>query len=189
MKTFIPRPDRRIDLLGQTFGLLTVQSFSHTKKNHSIWHCLCQCGKKTLASSNSLRLARKRSCGCLRRQIGKDSARWNGFGDIPSRHFTNIKRHAQSHKRQFDISIEYVWDLFLKQNRRCVYTGRELTFQTRADNFNGSASLDRIDSSKGYVKGNVQWVHKDVNTLKSNLSESAFLSLCAEITKHKTLDR
>lgn len=46
-----------------------------------------------------------------------------------------------------------------------------------------TASLDRIDSSKGYIPGNVQWVHKDVNKMKLALSEKRLLELCTLIVQ------
>mgnify|MGYP007044016634 CR=1 FL=1 len=48
-----------------------------------------------------------------------------------------------------------------------------------------TASLDRIDSSKGYIEGNVQWVHKDINWMKQDFNEEYFIFLCSEITKNK----
>ncbi|WP_238595034.1 hypothetical protein, partial [Nocardia seriolae] len=45
-------------------------------------------------------------------------------------------------------------------------------------------TLDRIDSSKGYAIDNVQWVHKDVNMIKWELSEEVFLATCLEIVNH-----
>ena len=45
----------------------------------------------------------------------------------------------------------------------------------------GTASLDRIDSSKGYVKGNVQWVHKDINKMKTDFEQSIFIKLCKSV--------
>ena len=47
----------------------------------------------------------------------------------------------------------------------------------------GTASIDRKDNSLGYVKGNIQWVHKDVNALKSNFKEKYFLKLCKLIVR------
>lgn len=48
----------------------------------------------------------------------------------------------------------------------------------------GTASPDRIDSSLGYTKDNVQWVHKDVNTIKWDLSHDRFVKLCKTITEN-----
>lgn len=47
----------------------------------------------------------------------------------------------------------------------------------------GTASLDRIDSSRGYVEGNVQWVHKDVNFMKQALSQERFVELCTLVAE------
>jgi hypothetical protein len=44
-----------------------------------------------------------------------------------------------------------------------------------------TASLDRIDSSKGYIEGNLQWVHKDVNIMKMDLSQVEFIDYCVKV--------
>lgn len=46
-------------------------------------------------------------------------------------------------------------------------------------------SLDRIDSSRGYEVGNVQWVTKYVNWAKNDLSQEDFINLCIAVAnKH-----
>ena len=52
---------------------------------------------------------------------------------------------------------------------------------------NQTASLDRIDSSKGYTKNNVQWLHKDINIMKRDFPEEKFLFLCKQIVKNHKL--
>ena len=44
-----------------------------------------------------------------------------------------------------------------------------------------TASVDRIDSTKGYLKGNVQWVHKSINQMKSNRTDEEFIALCKAV--------
>ena len=44
--------------------------------------------------------------------------------------------------------------------------------------------MDRIDSTKGYVEGNLQWVHKVVNKIKWDLDQEVFLSWCQRISHH-----
>jgi hypothetical protein len=38
------------------------------------------------------------------------------------------------------------------------------------DGLHGTARLDMIDPAKGYVEGNVQWIHKDIQAMKGDFS-------------------
>ena len=53
----------------------------------------------------------------------------------------------------------------------------------------GTASLDRIDSKKGYTIDNIQWVHKDVNKMKMDLQEEDFFRIVKEIYEYKQLNK
>jgi hypothetical protein len=111
------------------------------------------------------------------RPSGSDARVWRGYEDISLTVWNSYRRNAAERDLPFDISIEEGWSVFLKQRRRCALTGLPISFsRTRRDG--RSASIDRIDSTKGYCSGNVQWVHKLVNRLKGDLPESVFLSLC-----------
>lgn len=44
-----------------------------------------------------------------------------------------------------------------------------------------TASLDRIDNTKGYTEDNVQWVHKIINKMKSDLTQEDFIMWCKRI--------
>lgn len=48
-----------------------------------------------------------------------------------------------------------------------------------------NASLDRIDSSLGYIIGNVQWVYKGVNFMKGEMSHDYFIEMCKMITENQ----
>lgn len=98
------------------------------------------------------------------------------------------------------ISIEEAWALFEDQQRRCALTGVELTMYQYVDlptdpsrggttgrRVNGTASLDRINSSLGYIKGNVQWVHKYVNAMKLDHNQDEFIRWCALVVQHSVL--
>jgi len=73
--------------------------------------------------------------------------------------------------------MEYV----LLQGRKCALLGLSivfaLTFQTKVGS-DTTASLDRIDPSYGYIVGNVQLVHKDINYMKGNTDQPRFIELC-----------
>jgi hypothetical protein len=57
--------------------------------------------------------------------------------------------------------------------------------RVHAPYLDNTASLDRIDSSLGYVRGNVQWLHKDVNWMKNTLDQDRFIELCKAIVNHE----
>lgn len=80
------------------------------------------------------------------------------------------------------MTIQDAWDLFLIQNRRCALSGALLEFPANGRE-KGTASLDRIDSGKGYVPGNVQWVHKRVNIMKNVVEQEEFLKWCSRIAQ------
>lgn len=113
-----------------------------------------------------------------------------GCGELSGRYFHNIENHANVKKPplEFSITKEQVWELFLKQNRKCAISNCDIEFgvclgRRKSPKYRQqTASLDRIDSSKGYVIDNVQWVHKIVNIMKQDLSDEKFISWCKRIS-------
>lgn len=51
-----------------------------------------------------------------------------------------------------------------------------------------TASIDRIDSSKGYIKGNIQIVHKTLNKMKLNMRDEEFIAICEEVYLNRVDD-
>jgi archaellum component FlaC len=45
-------------------------------------------------------------------------------------------------------------------------------------------SLDRIDSKLGYIEGNVQWLHKDVNYMKQEYSQEYYIDICKKVANN-----
>jgi hypothetical protein len=123
---------------------------------------------------------------------GKDNPRFTGYEEMQGAYLTAVKSQAKRRGIEFDISYELLWDIFLKQERKCAYSGIEIFFsRSNLEHINGdaTASIDRIDSSIGYVEGNVQWVHKRINIMKGNMSNEEFLDFCEAVTfKNKGQD-
>jgi hypothetical protein len=179
----------RNDLSGKRFGSLTcirpTGFFSHSARQ---WLCECDCGQSHIATANHLVSGNTISCGCSKRRYNNKNIRWKGFGEISGRYFTDLKRGASHRKLEFNLSIQDIWWLFLEQGARCKLTGVELKFakSIKDKKTEQTASLDRIDPSKGYIKGNVQWVHQTVNFMKQDLTEEEFLNWCSLIVSHYT---
>lgn len=181
---------KKLDLIGKKFGLLTViEETNKTSAGHSNWICKCECGNFVNRTGTSLRRSKYSSCdNCRGTMIRRENSKhFKGVGEISATWFDEVVvRSANGSKgnrkiKEINIDINYLWELFLKQNRKCVYTNLELSFPK--NNSNGAkkdstVSLDRIDSNKGYIKGNVQFVHKHVNIMKNVFEHNYFIDMC-----------
>jgi hypothetical protein len=121
---------------------------------------------------------------------GPDNPRYTGYKEIQGAYWAAAKQGARNRNIEWSITKEYMWDLYLKQDRKCAYSNLPIHFST--NNLDqklgvGTASIDRIDSSKPYVPGNVCWVHKRVNVMKGNMSLEEFCEFCEAVAyKNKT---
>jgi hypothetical protein len=95
------------------------------------------------------------------------------------------RSRAKSKNLPCEIDTHYLEGLLLGQGNKCFYSGLEMEL-SRAGNY--SASIDRVDSSKGYVKGNVIFVIWAVNTMKNDLDENEFLSIVEAIHQKQKSD-
>lgn len=170
-------------LKGQKFGMLQVAELDCMKNQTSYWRCVCECGNEAVVRRGHLTDHRLKSCGCANR--GKLSVHWSGCGDISGSLFGKIQAHAKRRGLLFEVTIGYLWKLFQEQNGECALSGTKLTLPGN-NLVSYNASLDRIDSSRGYIEGNVQWVHKDVNFMKQRFQQDQFISMCKKIAEWST---
>lgn len=171
------------DLTGLRFGKLLVIELAHRTPTITKWKCKCDCGNITYRAGtqltpSTLNKGYNISCGCTRKNNIK-VARWTGYKEIPGTVLKRLLKNASIRHISVSIDPEYMWNLFLMQNRRCALSGESIKF---VDLYSTTASLDRIDSSKGYEVGNVQWVHKIINSMKWDLPEREFTYWCQLIT-------
>ena len=96
--------------------------------------------------------------------------------------YSHSKRKAKYRGIPFELTREELDQLMDDQNQRCAYTG-DLIDAGGYKRY--TASLDRINSDKGYTLDNVQFVHKAVNYAKHSLTEDAFFSMVEKIYRHK----
>ena len=92
-------------------------------------------------------------------------------------HFRNIKQRHHD----VDITIDDLkeqWDI---QRGICEFSGVNLILSSYGkicENQIYTASVDRIDSNKGYIKGNIRWVSRSINYMKNNMSDDMVWELC-----------
>jgi hypothetical protein len=142
---------------------------------NSIWLCKCDCGKTIYKKRKYFQNPKSLlSCGCTRKW-GNVYKKWKGVGLIPRQYFNTIQFRCKQKNIELSIDLDYMWKLFEQQNGKCALTGLSLKFGSQKRNIPTTASLDRIDSNKGYIPGNVQWLHKLVNICKNHFDQDYFI--------------
>jgi hypothetical protein len=144
------------------------------KTYHTKWLCQCLCNSSP-KMVDKLQLLKGSTKGCYEcvgeRYSGNQNQNWRGYENIPSSLITRIKHGAKSRGIKYSLTNKYLNDLWIASNNKCSISGIYIEMS-------GTASLDRIDSSKGYVPGNVQWVHKNINIMKRSIDQKEFINLC-----------
>jgi hypothetical protein len=163
------------DWTGEQFNNWTVLSYGectvkpNSKNYHVTWRCQCSCG--TIALVDKYNLVTEKSKGCYpcsaKRKLREGNPSWTGNTGVPGRRWSRMVNGARSRGIPVEVDFTYVASLF---TGTCALTGMEI------DTDDGS--IDRIDSSQGYITGNIQWVHKDINKMKNDLNEDWFKLLC-----------
>lgn len=155
----------------QRFGRLVVLEFSCLDGK---WKCKCDCGNYTFAKSNQLLNGRKSSCGCLKQELDhlpKGEAMFNKV-------FRMYRVNAKRRNIVFEISREHFRHLV---SLNCFYCNAVPSTISRRElgKYNGEFiynGIDRLDSSKGYVDGNVVPCCSDCNRAKMDVPYGEFKS-------------
>ena len=139
--------------------------------------CL-KCGNITQTTWESFRSRSKNKSKCCSKckgiymkQLFKEKT---GFDRSFRLRFANIKSGAKKRNIYFDLTEQQMYDMLCS---KCTYCG--------CDNCNG---IDRVDSSKGYVIGNVVPCCAMCNMMKNNYSLEVFKSHVNKIYKHMNND-
>ena len=175
--------NKQQNLQGMQFGnLLVLEQIKISNSRHRYWRCLCKCETEIICTTSELNANRKVSCGCTARRYNKL------YKEIWSSLWSRIIWGAQDRKLEFTITIQEAWEHYEKQNRKCALSGLSIYFGDSFTKDETTASLDRIDSSKGYIPGNIQWVHKHINLMKSNYNQEYFIELCKAVAKAQSIN-
>jgi hypothetical protein len=109
---------------------------------------------------------------------GTSNPAWRGYKDVPGKTLSKLKRGAKARGISFDITIEDIQEKLEKQDYKCALTNWSVAFSE-------NASVDRIDSNKGYTKDNIQIVDKRINMMKRDFDEKFFIDACKAISNFR----
>jgi len=154
------RQPQYVNHVGERFGRLTATKVAGYQgpRKQTLWECKCDCGSVTTVRAETLVGGRTKSCGCLQ----KETASRNGKrrilpnGEASRRALVGAyKKNARIRGIMWGLSEERLNELF---RGKCFYCGGE-PHQTHKNSKGGEGfvynGVDRLDSAKGYVDGNV----------------------------------
>lgn len=117
---------------------------------------------------------------------------YNNTVRIPSANLLKVWEHSRNHPRpfswylrcakkrnkDFNLTYEDLEAQWNKQDGICPYTKIPLSLRHYKDqcDIKYRASLDRIDSSKGYTVDNIEFVSLPINYMKTTMSKEQVLS-------------
>lgn len=133
----------------------------------------------------------KRCRSCKKEQYEKRRSQNRGKQDLDRillERWHGAKDRARLNGLVIDFKWDYLKELWIRQEGRCSISNINMTFIMNNGRVSTNVSLDRKDSSKGYIKGNVQLVCMAVNQMKNDLKIKELLYFCYNILKYNNYE-
>jgi hypothetical protein len=176
----------RKDLTGRIIGKLSVICFDHFEKGKgSFWLCECECGKRIIARASYLNHGGNVSCGCHRKeiiyQLILNNTKENGESSF-NLLYGRYKDKAKERNLEFALNKH---DFKKLTEMSCYYCGTDPHYVIKSRSGNGDyiyTGIDRLDSSKGYIDGNVVPCCGRCNVAKNNFTVEEFYEWASKLS-------
>lgn len=137
------------DRIGEKHSMLTVIGVSYIEKRHTYFQVKCDCGELKILNGHHVFSGKTNSCGCL---LKENHAAFRIRKTTHGKSYTATYQryiHAKVFNKKHGFDFKDEWD---------DYTN----FLKDMGEKPPGTYLRRIDKSKGFIRGNVEW--KDFKT-------------------------
>ena len=154
------------DISNKKFGRLTALVNTGYKGNNGdyIWKCLCDCGGTVEVSIGNLNCGKTKSCGCLVKDAAKQKDNYHGMTEsLTYKSWLKMLERCRQPN-----CIEY--ENYGAKGIDCCdeWLDYRKFYSDLGERPSKDYSLDRIDGTKGYFKGNCRWATKYAQNRNKN---------------------
>lgn len=160
---------KRLELIGQRFGRLTVLAFEDFQNRHSRWRCRCECGRSHVAMGGHLKSGLIQSCGCYARERTIADNTTHGLSRVNGKWTPEYATWRRMKERCHNPNNPHFAD----------YGGRGIIvsplwredypefFAHVGPRPSPQHSIDRINNDGDYAPGNVRWATRSEQSLNT----------------------
>lgn len=150
------------------------------KRGKTKFYCSLKCAGKT---KNNLKHLTKFKNNFVDTKYTRQRDKYAGF----RWYMKVIKKSSKKRNHPYNVDIEYLETLWQQQEGICPFTKQKLVFKKYSDDNTStpySASIDRIDNNKGYVKGNIRFVALMFNYARNRFSDDYVIEFCKQVASN-----
>lgn len=130
-----------------------------------------------------------KTCEAKRKSIQRASMNKDDKNYFLKHLLYGCKTRSLQNNLNFDLNVQFIVDLYNKQNGKCAISGLPMTTRRQSGKNPYNVSIDRIVPSLGYTKENVRLVCSHVNMMRSNLEDSQLLEFCKAVLEYDKLKK
>jgi hypothetical protein len=106
----------------------------------------------------------------------------------PFRYFVKVSKNG-GRKQEYDLDLTYLSNLWDEQGGICPITGYSLSLPLGTHGWAGEAmtrraSLDRINPTQGYIRGNVRFISYTANIALVKITDKELIEFCKAVAKN-----
>ena len=166
--------------VGEEYKNWKIIEGKYKEKGFWYFNCKClKCGHTQYVRKDQILVRSKKCDNCkYKAKIEESKHKLHKEKIRRNKPFLTMFNHvcSEAGKRSIVVTItpEYLKEIYEKQNHRCAITGDYLPDIRKA-------SVDRIDSTKPYEKGNIQIVTKQANISKHIMTMKQLYEFCKKV--------